>query len=365
MLGVLHRYIKGTGYCHSILSADEFAGSREVLNGKAMTLREKGKGKRKRKADCLTAEEEEAMWQSGVLGYSTPQSLNFTVFFQTSQHFGTRGCQEHHQICIEDLKFVRNPTTGEPEYVEWVEGITKTRQGGLVKKERRVPQRMFATGEDRCPVAMLMKLISKRPESLRSSGPLYLTPLQNIKGKDTWFSKQRVGVNKINGYIKEMTYLAGLQKSNKRYTNHSVRKTTVRKLQKAGFSNDKIASITGHKSEQTLREYSETDMDDHRQISHTLAQGKPAALRNITNNPSALSSYTPESSLYTVPQMAPYSHLKPACTPPWPMATYNCSHCTLNFHYTTTTSTASSSSSTLSVTAPRKRARIIEDSDSD
>ena len=80
MLGTLHRYIKGTGYCHSILSADEFAGSREVLNGKAMTLREKGKGKRKRKADCLTAEEEEAMWQSGVLGYSTPQSLNFTVF---------------------------------------------------------------------------------------------------------------------------------------------------------------------------------------------------------------------------------------------------------------------------------------------
>ena len=246
-----------------------------------------------------------------------------------------------------------------------MEGITKTRQGGLVKKERRVPQRMFATGEDRCPVAMLMKLISKRPESLRSSGPLYLTPLQNIKGKDTWFSKQRVGVNKINGYIKEMTCLAGLQKSNKRYTNHSVRKTTVCKLQKAGFSNDKIASLTGHKSEQTLREYSETDMDDHRQISHTLAQGKPTALRNITNNPSALSSYTPESSLYTVPQMAPYSHLKPACTPPWPMATYNCSHCTLNFHYTTTTSTASSSSSTLSVTAPRKRARIIENSDSD
>ena len=29
----------------------------------------------------------------------------------------------------------------------------------------------------------------------------------------------------------------------------------VHKLQKAGFSNDKIASISGHKSEQSLRDY--------------------------------------------------------------------------------------------------------------
>ncbi len=205
MLGAMHSYIKNAGYSHNILSADEFAGSRAVLNGKAIALREKGKGKRKKKADCSTEEEEAAIWRSGVLGDSSPQSLNYTVFFQTSQNFGTRGCQEHHQLCVEDLKFVRNHTTGETEYVEWVEGITKTRQGGLTKKERRVPQRMFATGGDRCPVAILEKLISKRPLLLRSCGPLYLTPLQYFSGKDVWFSRQKVGVNKINAYVKEMT----------------------------------------------------------------------------------------------------------------------------------------------------------------
>ena len=34
----------------------------------------------------------------------------------------------------------------------WVEGPTKTRQGGSVKQERCAPQRMFAIGGDRCPV---------------------------------------------------------------------------------------------------------------------------------------------------------------------------------------------------------------------
>ena len=60
----------------------EFAGSREVLNGKAISLREQGKGKMKRKADSIFDEDEEAMWESGVLGHSSPKFLNQTIFFQ-------------------------------------------------------------------------------------------------------------------------------------------------------------------------------------------------------------------------------------------------------------------------------------------
>ena len=42
-------------------------------------------------------------------------------------------CQEHHQIRLEDLKWVKHPKTALTEYIEWVEGITKTRKGGLQK----------------------------------------------------------------------------------------------------------------------------------------------------------------------------------------------------------------------------------------
>jgi len=64
---------------------------------------------------------------------------------------------------------------------------------------------------------------------------------------------------------------AGITKSNKCYTNYSVHKTTARKLQRAGFSNDKNSSKTGHKSEQSLRDYAETDNIDHNNTSHTLS----------------------------------------------------------------------------------------------
>ena len=110
-----------------------------MLNGKAIELREQGKGKRKNKADAVT-DEEELMWKKGILGDKSPTSLNYTVFYTLSQQFGTQGHQEHHQIMIEDLKFVKNAITGQTEYVKWVEGLTKTCQGGLTKRDRRVPQ---------------------------------------------------------------------------------------------------------------------------------------------------------------------------------------------------------------------------------
>ena len=46
---------------------------------------------------------------------------------------------------------------------------------------------------------------------------------------------------------KTIVTMAGIGENGRRFTNHSIRKTTVRKRQKAGVSNDKIASITGHK----------------------------------------------------------------------------------------------------------------------
>ena len=152
--------------------------------------------------------------------------------------------------------------------MEWTEGLTKTRHGGLVKPER-VPQQIFLNETDRCPVRFLEKLVSKRPSSLRITGPLYLLPLRKPR-ESLWCSVQKVGEATIKMYMKTIARNGGIDTDGRRFTNHSIRKTTVCKLQKAGISNDKIASITGHKSEETLRDYAATDMEDHK-ISNILS----------------------------------------------------------------------------------------------
>ena len=160
MLAALDRHLRQAGANFSIIKDREFDECRKTLNGRAIMLREEGLGK-KMKADALTLEEEEQLWTIGVLGGNNAVSLNHTVFFILSQQFGTRGCQEHHQLRVEDLKFVCDPQ-GKTMYVEWVEGPTKTRQGGLRKMDRRLPQKLFVTDDERCPVRFLEQIISKR-----------------------------------------------------------------------------------------------------------------------------------------------------------------------------------------------------------
>jgi len=65
------------------------------------------------------------------------------------------------------ISWVKDPDTGCTIYIEWTEGITKTRKGGLQKAERTLKQRMFATGGPRCPVHILETMIAKRPDELK------------------------------------------------------------------------------------------------------------------------------------------------------------------------------------------------------
>ena len=109
MLASLDRFLRDKGRLYSILKDKSFEGCRKLLNGKAIELREKGMGKRKNKSDPLSEKDEEQLWRRKVLGGYNAKSLNYTwsIFYVISQQFGTRGCQEHHQLRIEDLKFVR------------------------------------------------------------------------------------------------------------------------------------------------------------------------------------------------------------------------------------------------------------------
>ena len=73
---------------------------------------------------------------------------------------------------------------------------------------------MFANEGSRCPVKFLELLISKQPQKLRCSGPLYLRPLESPH-IDVWYSSQPVGIQTINAYMKNMAKLGNLDITNK------------------------------------------------------------------------------------------------------------------------------------------------------
>ena len=108
---------------------EEFSNSRKVMNGKVIVLQENGKGKRPKKTDPLP-EKEEHLWDAEVLGTSNPTSLNYFPF---SQYFGTRGRRGNHQICIDNLKAVRDATTGTFPLLSELKGQQRQDKMGFTK----------------------------------------------------------------------------------------------------------------------------------------------------------------------------------------------------------------------------------------
>ena len=252
MQASLDRYLKERNYSTSIVRGGEFYTSNLALKGKATQLRESGKGSRPNASKPLTAAEEEELWQSGKLGSSNPESLLHTVWYLTTQYFGFRGCQEHNSAEIPDFQLSKDENG--TEFLEFNDSRpSKTRPGGVRVKRRAQRPRMYANDSPRCPVAIFKEYLARRPPELQNNGPLYLAVINNPKSS-VWYKKLKMGQNRIGQIMKKIVANTSLEGS-KRLTNHSGRKTVVKKLDDADVPRDKIMAVTGHRNVKSLDDY--------------------------------------------------------------------------------------------------------------
>ena len=156
------------------------------------------------------------------------------------------------------------------EYITFKENPTKTRQGGLNTKDRPVLPKMFANRGLRCPVQLFKEYLSRRPPVLRESGPFYLAMIDHPKSS-IWYKKQRLGVNSIDGMMKNLIKNTSLESSVKKLTNHSARKTLVKKLRAASVERQSIIQVTGHANERSLNDYDEGSEREQQRLSNIIS----------------------------------------------------------------------------------------------
>ena len=84
---------------------------------------------------------------------------------------------------------------------------------------------------------------------------------------DVWYDNMVVGECSLGETMKQISKQAGLSKD---YTNHPIRATAITILNQSGFEARHIMSLSGHRSESSIRSCSKTDKSTKKSMSETL-----------------------------------------------------------------------------------------------
>ena len=247
------RYLKEKSDGKITLRSKDFDKSDRALIAKKQDLKQQGLGRRAHKALAITENEEEVLWSTNQLGCKNPASLQFSMFYFLSKCMGFRGRENHRRlqfgdICLKkDIKGV--------EFLEYHERESKMMDGKGRDDYRPTVPRIYSNGiEGRDPVQMYKTYVSHRPfPAKQQNSPFYLTliPVKRINGH-VWYYPTPLGEGSLGNLLKRACTAAGIPGKK---TNHSLRKTTVKTLQRAKAAPHKIIQVTGHRSIASLKSY--------------------------------------------------------------------------------------------------------------
>ena len=136
-----------------------------TLDTVSVSLRKEGIGTEVKHANVISMEDEDSMWEKGVIDTTSPWALIRAAFYTVGLHFSLRGGQEHRDFKVSQLS--RVPLTGydKSTHYVYVENGSINYQGRFSETGQRnkVVRAYAQPGSNRCPVLILDRYLSKLP----------------------------------------------------------------------------------------------------------------------------------------------------------------------------------------------------------
>ncbi len=88
-------------------------------------LQNSGLGSKTKKAQPLSIEEEEILWQRELLGKSNPQALLDTMVVRNGLYFALRSGKEHRQLRFSPCQNTLHKNEGDRPYLEYIEDTSR------------------------------------------------------------------------------------------------------------------------------------------------------------------------------------------------------------------------------------------------
>ncbi|KAJ8040475.1 hypothetical protein HOLleu_14774 [Holothuria leucospilota] len=220
-----------------ILRSDLFKESNKTYKAMLVKLKQSGKGAVKHK-NAVSKEDMGKILDS--LDITTPEGLQNKVFLDIMIYFANRGRENLRSMSISDFDVQVDEQN--LRYIVRRDTLTKSR------RENEDEIAVVLNPEEQC--------MWQRPK-----------PKAPVDGSP-WYINAPLGTNTLGNKMRKISEKAGCSQ---KYTNHSLRAKTCTVLDEAGIPSRHIMSVTGHRSESSLKHYSRTSDQKKKQMSTELA----------------------------------------------------------------------------------------------
>ena len=119
----------------SLFQTPQLKPFQNVLDGRLKDLQGKQPPYRKR---AISVNDEAKMWEEGIVGTETPDSVINTFLFLTGKLFALRGGREQRDLSHDQFQFVEQ--CDGMMMIKYGEKLSKTNQGGLKRRKKEPKQ---------------------------------------------------------------------------------------------------------------------------------------------------------------------------------------------------------------------------------
>ena len=164
--GILHKAREVGRYDLNFLDEKSavFASCRNALDAQMKRLTAAGVGTTRKEAKPISEEDEQKLWENGIVNYTTAQGLSYGAFFYNCKAFGFRGFDEHHSLEVSQYTFGSDEVG---KYVVFTGKACKNYQGGIHQRNvmpKSVKQYANKTSPDRCIVCLFRTYLDNLPQ---------------------------------------------------------------------------------------------------------------------------------------------------------------------------------------------------------
>ena len=169
----IQRFLNKNNYKLNILTDKNFAKSREVLASKRKQLKKLGYGNKPNSTREITEFEIQKLYDEKYFGMTSPSSVQRTVWWFISLHFGFRGRDEARQLAWGDVQLEHDISRG-LDFLVWHKERTRKRSTGKENANVLESGRMYETRDSKCPIHMYRQFANHRPaDALKPESPFF------------------------------------------------------------------------------------------------------------------------------------------------------------------------------------------------